>query len=104
MREIKFRAYSQGVMKYNLNTIRLHRKYLDMALMQFTGLKDKNGVEIYELCELNNRYIVVYIAPKFVLYDILKNDILDIYEQATITKEYCELSKDQKRVINKYIS
>jgi uncharacterized phage protein (TIGR01671 family) len=56
MREIKFRKYINDTMHYNL----LHGKDSDIAVhfiqicrgdeeyMQYTGLKDKNGVEIYE--------------------------------------------------------
>lgn len=59
---------------------------------EFTGLLDKNGKEIYEFMELDNKYEVMYIAPKYVLRDISNNDIIDLYENThTITKEYTKV-------------
>lgn len=60
MRQIKFRGWRQGKMidlanftplalDANLNTSGLFIPFLpDMILMQYTGLKDRQGVEIYE--------------------------------------------------------
>ena len=49
MREIKFRVWLDGVMWENgtldLNVVLLEPEY---KVMQYTGLKDKNGVEVYE--------------------------------------------------------
>ena len=56
MREIKFRAwnttnrsmFSWGTLSaYNTREL-LNWLYVDLIPMQYTGLKDKNGVEIYE--------------------------------------------------------
>lgn len=57
-REIKFRAWDDGVMIYSdknasdelYERLRyfFHRIREDAILMQYTGLKDKNGKEIYE--------------------------------------------------------
>ena len=57
MREIKFRAWNTDSKKmesfrYLCETIEFtdvfFGHYINLELMQYTGLKDKNGVEIYE--------------------------------------------------------
>jgi len=62
MKEIKFRAWNGGMMRYSgtddillLENVLLAPdemgdkwKFREWPLMQFTGLKDKNGKEIYE--------------------------------------------------------
>ena len=59
----------------------------------WTGLKDKKGNLIYEKCELDNKYIVVYKAPSFVGIDIKNNKIINLYNnEHTITNTYCKIS------------
>jgi len=55
MREIKFRAWREGKMIYGtddlyslVNALKLMDMPNTMEWMQYTGLKDKNGKEIYE--------------------------------------------------------
>jgi uncharacterized phage protein (TIGR01671 family) len=55
MREIKFRAWNSALgemwpharINYG-NALTLHNCETGIVLLQYTGLKDKNGVEIYE--------------------------------------------------------
>ena len=64
MREIKFRAWDGKKMLKNvpIDAVTLG-KYLDfigtsLSVMQYTGLADKNGVEIYEGDVLSNSSII----------------------------------------------
>ena len=56
MRTIKFRAWdTDEKFMYNNWTV-IDRVPMDYVLMQFTGLKDKNGKEIYEGDVLDYKY------------------------------------------------
>ena len=116
MRELKFRAWDkQEKQMMKVSAISLENKEIgvkdfrtyhffrikNIELMQYIGLKDKNGTEIYEGCELDGRYVVEYIAPKFVCKDLVNGDIIDLYENKfTITKEHCKIPQDSEGSIN----
>jgi hypothetical protein len=65
---IKFRAFDDGKMIYSHNNMENDDFYQlswffkaireDAIIMQFTGLLDKNGVEIYEHDKLDNEEVV----------------------------------------------
>lgn len=69
VREIKFRAWHKNnkSMCMNVTTDLLGRDYLEF--MQYTGLKDKNGKEIYEGDILGGDYYVNNIAGVVKYYD-----------------------------------
>lgn len=69
-REIKFRAWdTDGTMYYseingewNIGTFGVQCRYCGNRIMQYTGLKDKNGTEIYE-GDIDNRKRVCEYFP-----------------------------------------
>ena len=73
----------------------------DDPVTQFTGLTDKNGVEIYEMTEINHKYRVVWRNASYVLQNISTGDIIGLLSsymvknnEPEVTREYAPMEKD----------
>jgi len=115
MREIKFNAVEEEIgdyIIYNNWLIENHsgahtdnddlslflEYYFDYKLLQYTGLKDKNGVEIYEFMEIDTEWEVQFSNGCYILINISNKDIITLSKymekrdgQITITKEYTKI-------------
>lgn len=103
MREIKFRFWDSRLQRMmasqTITELMKHNHYnLDNDVMQYTGLKDKNGIEIYEFVEIDNEWEVQYSNGSYVLINISNDDIITLHKymeqqdgKVTVTKEYTKI-------------
>ena len=112
MREIKFSYVYQHddtgrilIKKFDIHEIELElmgecfiEGYTLIARRQYTGLKDKNGIEIYEYMEIDGNFEVSFKDGSYVLINISNGDIILLYNylkdkngQVTVTKEYTKI-------------
>lgn len=126
MREIKFRSWDKSVNKmsnpYNIqrqptfnteykgefciSTIRpsnwlgfnsLSENERQIA-MQYTGLLDKNGVEIYEYMEIDNIYEVSFLNASYILTNISNGDIILLYDYMENNNGKFEITREYTKV------
>lgn len=114
MREIKFRAWDNGKMqKVDFNNLFVNRHhptgtlylrkempfgdYHITELMQYTGLKDKNGTEIYEGDVITveyprKKYLVSYDKDRAGYYPFAQDDGCGCCSDELVSRpDYCEV-------------
>ena len=69
-----------------------------VKIMQYTGLKDKNNVEIFEYMEIDNTYEVSFLNGSYVLTNISNGEIMLLSNymenhngKVEITREYTKV-------------
>ena len=112
MREIKFRVWDKQEnemfysrmyqdktsMIYGLGNFLKECSDIKDPIMQYTGLKDKNGVEVYEYMEIDNLYEVSFLNSCYVLTNISNGDIIALSDyvkeqngKIEVTREYTKI-------------
>lgn len=70
----------------------------DYPIMQFTGLHDINGVEIFEYMEIDNFHEVSFVNGEYILTNISNGDTISLYKymehkdgSIEVTREYTKI-------------
>lgn len=107
MREIKFKFYCEDsdtlskaftIEELANGIYDWHGDIHKIIKNQYTGLKDRNGVEIYEYMEIDNTYEVSFLNGSYVLTNISNGDIILLSNymennngKVEITREYTKV-------------
>lgn len=121
MRDIKFRAWDKGSKRmFQVRALQFYgenstvdacwtngvdfasepelNNLNNLVLMQYTGMKDVKGVEIYEHSELDGAYEVIFKDLRYSLRHIRDNDIIDLHDywrgkngEIEVTREYTKV-------------
>ena len=107
MREIKFRVWdNRHEIMMKLSEVNLYSTidiisnvFKDsLNVMQYTGLKDKNGVEIYEYMEIDNTYEVSFLNGSYVLSNISNGDIILLSNYMENNNGNVEITREYTKV------
>ncbi len=69
----------------------------ECKLMQFTGLKDIDGKEIFELMQIDDKYIVKFKNCNYILENIEKNTIISLYSYYRSKNGQIKITKEQSK-------